>query len=52
MFPHSLRRDIVLLLCLKAAALAVIYFAFFSPATRPAPDGSAMVEHILGGGGS
>jgi hypothetical protein len=38
MFPHGLRREVILLLCLKAAALTLLYFLFFShkPAVTPA----------------
>jgi hypothetical protein len=46
-FPKSLRRDIVLLLCIKAAALTLIYYAVIAPATRPEPDGRAMAAYLL-----
>jgi hypothetical protein len=52
MFPKSLRRDILLLLCIKAAALTLIYYALVAPETRPEPDGRAMVAHFLHGSGS
>lgn len=48
MFPQSLRRDIILLICIKAAALTLIYYAFVVPATRPEPDGPAMAAYLLG----
>jgi hypothetical protein len=52
MFPKSLRRDIVLLICIKAAALALIYYAVVAPATRPEPDGQTMAGYLLGGSGN
>ena len=52
MFPKSLRRDIVLLLCVKAAALTLIYYAVIAPATRPEPDGRAMAAYLLDGRGN
>jgi hypothetical protein len=38
MFSPILRRHVILLLCLKAAALTLLYFLFFShkPAVTPA----------------
>ena len=38
MFSRAIRRDIILMLCLKAAALTLLYFLFFShkPAVSPA----------------
>jgi hypothetical protein len=51
-FPKSLRRNIVLLLCVKAAALTLIYYAFIAPAIRPEPDGRAMAAYLLGGRGN
>jgi hypothetical protein len=52
MFPKALRRDIIVLVCIKAAALAFIYFAFVAPATGPEPDSGAMAGHILYGSGN
>jgi hypothetical protein len=52
MFPKSMRRDIILLLCIKAAALTVIYYVFIAPATRPEPDGRAMAAYLLHGSGN
>ncbi|HTZ70683.1 MAG TPA: hypothetical protein VMB71_08540 [Acetobacteraceae bacterium] len=43
--PKSLRRDLALLLAAKLAALAAIYFLFFSPAHRNFPD---IATHIAG----
>jgi hypothetical protein len=48
MFPTVLRRDILLLLAVKAGLLALLYFLFFSPAHRP-PD-VRIDQHILGQG--
>ena len=49
MFPKSMRRDIILLLCIKAAALTLIYYVLIAPATRPEPDGRAMAAYLLRG---
>jgi hypothetical protein len=46
MFPVILRRDILILLAVKAGLLLLLYLLFFSPAHRP-PDVS-MRDHILG----
>jgi hypothetical protein len=46
-FTKTLRRDIVLLLCLKATALALVYWMFFGPNTRPATDASVIAARIL-----
>ena len=43
----TLRRDITLLLCLKATALVLVYALFFGPETRPAADSSATTALIL-----
>jgi hypothetical protein len=50
---RSLAREIVLVLALKAAAIAVIWAAFFGPGTRPMVDGIAIEHHIAAprGGG-
>ncbi len=45
MFPTSIRIDIIRLMLVKAIALTVIYYAFFSAA--PTPDGGAVAAHIL-----
>jgi hypothetical protein len=38
MFSRALRRDVIIMLCLKAAALTLLYFLFFSdkPTVTPA----------------
>jgi hypothetical protein len=51
-FPKSIRRDVIWLLCAKAAALTLIYYAFIAPATRPEPDGRAVSAYILHGSGN
>jgi hypothetical protein len=51
MFPKALRRDIIVLICIKAAALTFIYFACVAPATGPEPDSGAVAGHILHGSG-
>jgi hypothetical protein len=50
MFPKHLRLEVIALLCLKAAALTVIYFSFFAPATKPEPDGRAVLAHLYSPG--
>jgi hypothetical protein len=47
MFPRSARREVILLICIKAVALTLIYYAFVAPGARPEPDSSAMTAHIL-----
>jgi len=51
MFSVKLRREVIVLLCLKALALIAIYQLFFAPLTRPEPDGRATRAHILTGTG-
>ena len=46
MFPVILRRDILILLAVKAGLLLLLYFLFFSPAHRPAEV--RLEDHILG----
>jgi hypothetical protein len=48
MFPSAIRRDVIALLCIKAAALALIYVLFVAPATHPEPDGRAAAAHLIG----
>jgi hypothetical protein len=47
MFPKPLRRDILMLLGLKAAALTLIYLAFVAPAQAPEKTVAAMTMHLL-----
>jgi hypothetical protein len=47
MFARRLSREIVALLLLKAAALAVLFFLFFGPAQRTHVDASRMGQQIL-----
>jgi hypothetical protein len=49
MFPKSVRRDVIVLLCVKALALTLIYFLFVRPVTAPEPRASAMAAHLIGG---
>lgn len=49
MFPKSIRRDVVILICIKAAVLTLIYYAFVAPVTLPEPDGHAMTAYLLHG---
>jgi hypothetical protein len=46
MFSRALRRDVIALLCLKAAALVILYQIFFA-AAQPEPDGRAVRTHFL-----
>jgi hypothetical protein len=50
MFPTTLRKEIVVLLCIKALVLTAIYFAFFAPVTPPEPDKAALMAHLMSGG--
>lgn len=43
--PTALRRDLVLLVAVKVALLAILYSAFFSPSHQSAVDAMA---HIAG----
>ena len=47
MFPKPLRREIVALICIKAALLFVLYQMFFSHGLQP--DGLAVQAHIFAG---
>lgn len=49
MFPKIVRRDVIVLLCLKAAALTLIYFLLIKPAMMPEPDARATATHLIGG---
>lgn len=48
MFPKLVRRDIIILLCIKAAALTLIYFLFVRPALMPEPKPATMAAHLIG----
>lgn len=48
MFPRVLRRDVLILLAVKAAGLTILYFAFFA---HPVMNPSAIQTHILADGG-
>jgi hypothetical protein len=50
MFPKVLRLEVIALLCVKAAVLVVIYYAFFAPAEKPEPNGQAVLAHFLNSG--
>lgn len=49
MFPRFVRRDVIILLCIKAAALTLIYFLLVKPALVPEPKPAAMAAHLIGG---
>jgi hypothetical protein len=40
-------REIVAVLCLKAAGLALLYILFFTPADRPVVTEQVVVRHLL-----
>jgi cytochrome d ubiquinol oxidase subunit I len=42
MFPNILRRDVIILICVKAVALVLIYQLFVAPVLRPEPNGAAV----------
>jgi hypothetical protein len=48
-FPKSLGRKVLLLICIKAMALALIYYALFAPITQREPDGRAVTAYVLRG---
>jgi hypothetical protein len=50
MFPQSARREVILLICIKAIALTLIYYVFVAPDARPEPDSAAVTAHILHSG--
>lgn len=45
--PWHLRRDIILLLLIKAAILTLLYFLFFGPAERAPQTAEAISTHIF-----
>jgi hypothetical protein len=47
MFPAHLRREIVILLAFKAAALTLLYLLCFSPSHRP--QSLPVMLHVLEG---
>ena len=49
MFPKAVRRDVIVLLCIKAVALTLIYFLFIKPAMVPEPQPATMATHLIGG---
>ena len=49
MFPYTLRRDVLVLLGLKAAALALIYVALVAPVGSPEPSSASMRAHLFSG---
>jgi hypothetical protein len=46
-FPKLLRLEVIALLCLKAAVLIIIYYAFFATAEKPEPNGQTVLTHFL-----
>jgi hypothetical protein len=44
---HPLAREIGILLALKVAALAAIFFLFFAPSQRPHVDPGRVADQIL-----
>jgi hypothetical protein len=51
MFPKSLRREVILLVCIKAAALILIYYALVAPMMPSQPSGVTVAKHLLSGSG-
>ena len=49
MFPKIVRRDVIILLCIKAVLLTLLYYAFVAPVSKPEPSGQAMAAHLIGG---
>lgn len=47
MFPTPLRREILILLAAKAAALTLLYVLFFSPMSRPDQADISNENHLL-----
>jgi len=47
MVPKYLRREVIAVLCIKAAALVVLYQLFFAATTKPDPDGAAVRAHYM-----
>jgi hypothetical protein len=47
MFPKVVRREILLLLAAKAAALTVIYFVFFSPTEKSVLSPHDIEAHLF-----
>ncbi|HUJ02730.1 MAG TPA: hypothetical protein VLW75_03765 [Rhizomicrobium sp.] len=47
MFPIALRREIIVLLLVKAALLTALYAFFFSPSHRIEPTLARMQSHLL-----
>ena len=48
MFPILLRREVVILLGLKAALLTLLYLLFFSPAHRTEVSLESLRTHVIG----
>lgn len=48
MFPIVLRREVIILLAVKAALLTLLYFLFFSHAHRIEPSPEDLRVHIMG----
>ncbi|MGD0142427.1 MAG: cytochrome oxidase putative small subunit CydP [Rhizomicrobium sp.] len=46
-FPWAVRRDVLILISIKLAALAAIYWLFFAPHERPEPRPVDIAAHIL-----
>jgi|GEM_PF-6773408 hypothetical protein len=45
--PQTYWREIVAVLCLKAAGLTLLYFVFFAPADRMEPMPQSVAHHLL-----
>ena len=45
--PWAVRRDVLILISIKLAVLAAIYWLFFAPLVRPAPAPADIAHHLL-----
>jgi hypothetical protein len=45
--PWAVRRDVLILISIKLAVLAAIYWLFFAPHVRPAPAPADITRHLL-----
>jgi hypothetical protein len=45
--PWAVRRDVLILISIKLAVLAAIYWLFFAPHARPEPRPAEIAAHLL-----
>jgi hypothetical protein len=46
--PRRVRRDVIVLICVKLAALWLIYQVFFNPHEAPPLRPAALTAHLIG----